>query len=49
MIESGTGWKGHVACMTDDRKTECWWRNLRETDHLEDTGVVGTEVLKDIL
>jgi hypothetical protein len=21
MIESGTRWKGHVACMTDDRKT----------------------------
>ena len=31
------------------RHTDCWWRNLKETDHLEDTGVDGMKILKGIL
>jgi len=30
------GWEEHVACIGDRRGAyRVWWRNLRETDHLE--------------
>ena len=40
-------WAGHVACMGERRSdTEFWWGNLRERDHLEDTGVDGRIILR---
>ena len=33
---------GHVACMgRGEAYTGCWWGNLRERDHLGDSGVDG--------
>ena len=29
--------------------TECWWKNLRKREHLEDSGVDGRIILKWIL
>ena len=35
-------WAGHVARMGEKRAyTEFWWGNLRERDHLGDSGVDG--------
>ena len=40
VIQSGRiRWAGHVACMWVEVYTGFWWGNLREGDHLEDTGV----------
>ena len=39
-------WVGRVAPMGRGRTyTGFWWRNLRETDHLEDPGVDGRIIL----
>ena len=40
-------WAGHVARMgRGDVHTGFWWENLRESDHLEDTGVYGRIILR---
>ena len=40
-------WAGHVACMGSvEVYTEFWWENVRDRDHLEDTGVDGRIVLR---
>ena len=42
------GWAGHVACMGErgDDYTGFWWENLREGDHLEDSGVDGSVIIR---
>jgi hypothetical protein len=38
---------GHIACMGERRGAYRFWcRNLRERDHLEDSGIDGTLILK---
>jgi len=40
-------WVGHVARIgRGDVYTEFWWGNLRERDHLEDSGVDGRIILR---
>jgi len=40
-------WIGHVVCMGERRGyTGFWWENLRERDHLEDSGVDGRIILR---
>jgi hypothetical protein len=40
-------WAGHVARIGRGKVlTGFWWGNLRETDHLEDPGVVGSIILR---
>ena len=42
-------WRGHVARMGKvEVHTRLWWRNLREGDHLEDSGVYGKIILKTV-
>ena len=41
-------WEGHVAC-TGEVHTWFMWGNLREGDHLEDSGVDGRVILKCII
>ena len=38
----------HVACMEEKNKIVhiSWWGNLKETDHMEDTGVNWRMILK---
>jgi len=39
-------WAGHVACRgRGEAYTGFWWGNLRERDHLEDTGIDGRKIL----
>jgi hypothetical protein len=43
-------WAGHVASMGGvDMYTGLWWGNLRERDHLEESGVEGRIILRWIL
>jgi hypothetical protein len=40
-------WAEHIARMgRGEVRTGFWWGNLRERDHLEDTGVVGRTILR---
>jgi hypothetical protein len=40
-------WAGHVARMGDGRVAyRVWWGDLREGDHLENSGVNGRKILK---
>jgi len=40
-------WAKHVAGMgKGETYKEFWWGNLRESDHLEDTGVDGRIILR---
>jgi len=40
-------WVGHVACMVrGEVNTGFWWGNLRERDHLEDSGIDGRTILR---
>jgi hypothetical protein len=46
MIKLRILWAGHIACMgRGEVRTGFWWGNLRERDHLEDTGVDGRIIL----
>ena len=48
MIKSGRmRWSGHVARMREGEVcTGFWWGNLRERDHLEDSGTDGRIILR---
>ena len=40
-------WAGGVACMgRGEMHTGFWWGNMRERDHLENSGIVGRIILK---
>jgi len=47
VIKSRIRWTGHVARMgRGEVYTGFWWVNLREKDHLEDTGIDGRIILR---
>jgi hypothetical protein len=49
VIKSRMGWAGHVERMGRGVVyTGLWWGNLRERDHMEDTGIDGKIVLRYI-
>ena len=39
-------WSGHMACRGEWSVYMCWYKTLKENDHLEDLGVEGKIVLK---
>ena len=39
-------WAGHVAHMGREVYSGFWWGNLKERDHLEDSGVDGRIILR---
>jgi hypothetical protein len=40
---------GHMACMEGEKMhTEFWWENLKERHHLQDLGIDGRILLKQI-
>jgi hypothetical protein len=46
MIKSRMRWEEHVACMgRGEACTGFWWGNLRESDRMEDPGLVGKIIL----
>jgi len=49
VIKSRPIWEGHIARMgRGEVRTGFWWGNMRERDHLEDTGVDG-RVIRGVL